>query len=300
MNKKLLNNFFLIWIFQVSLLSARIVSVSDESGWEHKSQESYLAPEPFKASPFKIPEKCSTASLDSKYNFISPQNKCDFYNCAAIEADKKRVCGIRDKQSYFIEYGEKYCKRFSDSLSGSLSFRGVRWLKKTLVCLQKSLFNGCNSKNKCFDCSSIRELAFDTHPSCYVNSGLCSLDLKDQLSISSTVDLKDLIQVESMVQIGSVVSLCGHRGLNLLTKAAGHMIDDDPIFANAMGKGGGSLFIRGHNDKAKTFALDSLDPLKYNPPIKSKINPEDVDLDRIKPGEILEIVTNADGTINLY
>jgi hypothetical protein len=165
-------------------------------------------------SIFKIPSKCEVAKLSNEQpTFSDPKKNCSFYECAARAADQERCCSYSDKKSYFINYGEKYCQKFI-SEGHRLTSKGRAWLDKTLSCLQGSLQSGCNEQKKCSDCVSIRKLA------CYVSSGLCDLDLHDQVSISKTVDGKDFFTGESFAQVASVASSCAHY--NILVAAKGY------------------------------------------------------------------------------
>lgn len=186
-------------------------------------------------SILNIPSKCSVAKLNSDGTaFRNPENKCSFYACAAQAADKSNTCDLGDRDSYFLNYGEKYCERFSSNTSKDLSESGRVWLNKTLSCLQTSILEGCNEKKLCSSCQTIRKLAFDTHPYCYVSSGLCSLSLNDQIQVGKTVDAGDFFTTESIAQVASVAASCGNhyvkQGLSNATYAMNEYRKKDPIF----------------------------------------------------------------------
>lgn len=182
----------------------------------------------------KVPSGCPLAKLNSeKTLFLNPDQKCDFYSCAAQAANDQKVCDLADKQSYFLNYGEKYCKRFSSRTEKSLSAEGRGWLNRTLACLQSSIVEGCNQKKECANCGTIRKLAFDTHPYCYVSSGLCKLSLKDQIEVAKTVDANDFFSIESLAQVSVVGADCGSHytkeGLSVATQAMSEIRKRDPI-----------------------------------------------------------------------
>ncbi|MEI7488080.1 MAG: hypothetical protein WCJ72_11855 [Chryseobacterium sp.] len=203
----------------VLTLKAKALHQSDEINREDSTFE-YHPPK----VALKIPSNCPVAKVNIDGTaFKDPSNKCSFYACAAETADQSKVCSLNDQSSYFFNYGEKYCKRFSDKTAKGLSDGGRVWLNKTLACLQGSILEGCNQKKQCSDCQSIRKLAFDTHPHCYVSSGLCSLSLLDQMKVGLTVDAGDLFTGESFAQAGSVAASCGSeyakKGLDAASSA---------------------------------------------------------------------------------
>ena len=205
----------------------------------------------------KVPSSCPLAKLNSeKTSFLNPDQKCDFYACAAQAANDQKVCGLADKQSYFLNYGEKYCKRFSSRTEKSLSPEGRGWLNRTLACLQNSLVEVCNQKKECSNCGKIRKLAFDTHPYCYVSSGLCKLSLEDQIEVAKTVDSNDFFTVESLAQVSVVGADCGshlsREGLSVATQAMNEVRKNDPIF-NRYVASGTSL-----GDSGSNYAQSSL------------------------------------------
>lgn len=230
MNFLFLKELTLSLSLMVFVLSARSI---------HQSQETHGEDSVFEYNPsiplLHIPSKCPIAQLNFNGTaFADSKNKCSFYACAAESADKSKTCDLKDKGSYFLNYGEKYCERFSKNTSEDLSPQGRIWLNKTLACLQSSIVRGCNEKKQCFSCQSIRKLAFDTHPHCYVDSGLCSLSLKDQIQVGKTVDASDFFTTESLMQVKSVAVNCGtfytKQGLHNVTNAVNEYRRRDPIF----------------------------------------------------------------------
>ena len=51
------------------------------------------------------------------------------------------------------------------------------------------------------DSSRFRRLAFDTHPTAYLDSGLAELPISDLVQISTTPDLDDLLTADGLAQI---------------------------------------------------------------------------------------------------
>ncbi|TGZ85428.1 hypothetical protein EX30DRAFT_23440 [Ascodesmis nigricans] len=110
-------------------------------------------------------------------------NTCTFYTKCLEPAFK---CG---KNGYPLNYGLKYCKKFS-SAKKKFSPRGKAWVTKTMLCLQNKLVN--DVKKPKIGCSKLRSKAFATHPECYVKSGLCVLPTSDWAKIVATVSIKEL------------------------------------------------------------------------------------------------------------
>lgn len=105
---------------------------------------------------------------------------CEFYRCR----DRRHPCG---EDGYYMGYGYKYCQRFT-SLEPSLSAPARDWLRKTLLCLQVYVDRNIPYNA---DCTTVKAMAFDSHPDCYVGSGVCFLDVDDWTAIWNTIDLQD-------------------------------------------------------------------------------------------------------------
>ena len=162
------------------------------------------------SSDWKVPNSCKPPALsaDAK-TFIDPTNKCTFYSCANKSVEAAGICKKDDPNAYFINYGEKYCKRFSEKTNQKISDKGKIWLNKTLVCLQGAVVGFCE-KNHCSNCSKIRELAYASHADCYTKSGLCYLNPYDLFLIGITPDItNDVLNKDGLKQVAEVAGLCG-------------------------------------------------------------------------------------------
>ncbi|KAF5863370.1 hypothetical protein ETB97_010250 [Aspergillus alliaceus] len=84
----------------------------------------------------------------------------------------------------------KYCSEF-DTNRDKLSTAGQEWMRTVMLCLQRKLvpFVGGSQNTTCDDLS---QFAFGTHPSCYVDSGLCTLPIQDWVAIVDIVSLPTL------------------------------------------------------------------------------------------------------------
>ena len=163
--------------------------------------------------PWSVPATCKPAVLNSNStSFVDEAKICAFYSCANKSVELAGICRAADPNAYFMNYGKKYCDRFSKKTSTNLSADGKIWLNKTLVCLQKAIIKFCTNGNNCDQCDKIRTQAYASHAPCYTNSGLCYLNPIDLVYISSTPDIvKDVLNYDGIVQIGQVAGLCGGK-----------------------------------------------------------------------------------------
>lgn len=159
---------------------------------------------------WSVPNTCKPAelTLDGK-SFKNGKQKCAFYGCANKSIEKAGICQPGDENSYFMNYGDKYCQRFASKTNDKLSDKGKLWLNKTLVCLQKAIVDFC-SKDKCNQCDNVRKLAYASHAPCYTDSGLCHLNPIDLFHIGLTPDFKeDVLSKDGLLQVSKVGGLCG-------------------------------------------------------------------------------------------
>ena len=139
------------------------------------------------------PEGCAQDEpLDScsEYESFNDCQMCEMYSC--LESEHDLDCGQR---GYFRGYGKKYCERFSAITGEFMSDAGRLWLADVRECLLGEVER---ILEKTSACSGIRQEAFDSHPQCYIDSGLCSLPPGDWAHIVATIspwdnDLKQVI-----------------------------------------------------------------------------------------------------------
>ncbi len=110
---------------------------------------------------------------------------------------------------YYLDYGEKYIKRFSNVLYPKLSENGKNWLVAARLNLQLAIENRCKANRAEFarleeNPVKFRKFAFDTHPGAYLDAGLENLPLSDLIKIGLTPDFKDLISKDGVSQIFAI------------------------------------------------------------------------------------------------
>ncbi|CEJ93624.1 hypothetical protein VHEMI09202 [[Torrubiella] hemipterigena] len=135
-----------------------------------------------------------------------PDRDCGFY---ASCAEAAWHCG---PNGYPIGYGLKNCQKFMNRLD-QFTTDGQAWIFRVLTCLQKFLVGPLSSCDS--TCDSIKTQAFDSHPVCYVDSGVCSLGLWDNVQLVITINT-DLIGAAALKQVFITGTKCGQRFLNMV------------------------------------------------------------------------------------
>ncbi len=199
----------------VNPLSASEISCADEGKKDQEfhsglSEEMEKIEKDIRKAIWTVPQACRPAELNpDNRSFKNKATKCSFYSCADTAVVDAGICKARDKSSYFLNYGEKYCNRFSDKTLYKLSEKGQVWLNKTLVCLQQAIVDFCHD-GACAKCENIRKLSYASHAPCYTDSGLCYLNPIDLFQIGLTPDFKaDVLNRDGLIQIAEVGGLCG-------------------------------------------------------------------------------------------
>lgn len=110
---------------------------------------------------------------------------CDYYLCKEA-ADGAAACG---EDGYYLGYGFRYCERISQVTRPRLSDAGKVWLDSARRCLMEEVELQVEHEHSCSD---IQQIAFDSHPACYMDAGFCSLPWGDMWSVFMTVDPTDV------------------------------------------------------------------------------------------------------------
>ncbi len=141
-------------------------------------------------------------------------NKGDLnYYQQRAEDFKKRNPG-QEPPDYYLQYGDKYAKRFTSELRPTLSEGGQKWLDGGRQKLQQAIENKRMQDPKAFaelerNPDAFKKFAYETHAGAYLGAGLADLPkpksqgfianagdiatgLNDYRKILSTPDFKDL------------------------------------------------------------------------------------------------------------
>jgi Ca2+-binding RTX toxin-like protein len=111
---------------------------------------------------------------------------------------------------YYLNYGDKYARRFSSETFSGLSNEGKEWLIRTRKNLQKEMENRLNSNPNDYarlerNPDAFRDFAYSTHPDAYLDAGLKRLPLSDLIKIASTPDIQDILTPSGLKQVGEVI-----------------------------------------------------------------------------------------------
>jgi hypothetical protein len=132
------------------------------------------------------------------------------YYDARHEDHLNRHHGKPPPPHYYLDYGRKYCVRFSEELYPRLSEAGKAWCVATRTNLQLAIEKTLLANPVAFDAlestsEGFHAFAFGTHPNAYLDAGLAELPVMDLILISMTPDLGDLLTPDGLAQIGVVL-----------------------------------------------------------------------------------------------
>lgn len=119
---------------------------------------------------------------------------------------KNRSENKKTPPDYYLNYGNKYCKAFSEKTRPKLSAQGKTWLDKTLIALQEAIEKKLKIEPKIeLDSTKFRKYCFDSHPDAYIKSGLFKLGPEDLFQVAMTPEWRDLLTEESMIQVLQII-----------------------------------------------------------------------------------------------
>lgn len=132
---------------------------------------------------------------------------------------------------YFMDYGHKYAKKFTEELRPKLSPEDQQWLDKTRVLLQRKMEDGLASgKMEEHDHKRFKEEAFDTHSDAYQEAGLGDLSWSEFIDIAKVTEGKDLLDRDAFPEaVEALESVIGHKAQKPAGRLAGLFpgTDDD-------------------------------------------------------------------------
>lgn len=134
------------------------------------------------------------------------QAGCEYYRLRAEDFKSRHVgCG-HTVPDYYMNYGYKYCERFTNETAQNLSPQGKRWLKRVRCELQIFIEEELKKDPKLElrdDGRRLRGLAFDSHPKIYTEAGLGCLPVGDVPDIVGTPDGAEWKNSETWSQAAS-------------------------------------------------------------------------------------------------
>ena len=153
---------------------------------------------------------------------------------------------------YYLGYGNKYIRKFTNELSPKLSDAGKAWLIEARRLLQKYMEDGfvdnvtktkiitpCKAYPKAsatiktattesleLDSDNFKTFAFGTHPAAYIDAGLGNLSLADLARIGLTPDFKEWFGADSWAQLGEILRYLGHDKITKLQKLSDKTLEE--------------------------------------------------------------------------
>lgn len=152
----------------------------------------------------------------------------DYYRCRADDVERRRPGEAAP--SYYLGYGDRYARRFTEESRALLSPEGQRWLDRTRLALQAAMEARRAADPAAFalletDEARFLDFAYGTHPAAYLASGLERLPLRDLVIIATTPDIQDVITPRGLAQVGHVIEgLLGACRADALTCAVDRVL----------------------------------------------------------------------------
>jgi len=157
---------------------------------------------------------------------IAPDGSLDYYSDRHDDFVEREPG--RPAPDYYLGYGDRYVRRFSQQVYPLLSPAGQAWLVEVRVGLQVAIEDERDRDPRAFaaleaDGPAFRRFAFDTHPQAYWDAGLGGLPVADLLTIGLTPDSEDLLSFEGVMQVSDIAGrLAGAWGADALDLLAGN------------------------------------------------------------------------------
>ncbi len=133
---------------------------------------------------------------------------------------------------YYLDYGNKYIRRFTDELYPKLSNEGKKWLIEARRFLQLYMEDGFKqnlnslevvtqssvhpktiattktpkTESLELDNDRFRSFAYGTHPAAYIDGGLYNLTLGDLWEVGWTPDFLDLFSGDGLAQVKDILA----------------------------------------------------------------------------------------------
>lgn len=149
----------------------------------------------------RIPELAPTAApkeiLGSEYYYQWRNDDCVLRNQLSGQSI--------NAPDYYLNYGDKYARRFLHEIRPKLSEEGQLWVDNTLLLLQ--ITTECLLANNAHveqNGSSFRQQLFDQHTSVYETTGFFGLCFRDKLIITTSLDFRDIVSQEGFIQVKTI------------------------------------------------------------------------------------------------
>ncbi len=137
----------------------------------------------------------------------------DYYTARARDFEARHTTAPHlAPPNYYLAYGDKYVRRFTDRLRPRLSPAGQGWLDLTSFLLQWQIEERRKTNPAEFirleeNPVAFKQFAYSTHAEAYIRAGIAHLSPKEWCLIALTPDLGDILCLEGIRQ---VVKVAGH------------------------------------------------------------------------------------------
>ncbi len=150
----------------------------------------------------------------------------DYYAARARDFEARhRTAPHLMPPDYYLAYGDKYVRRFTDQLRPKLGPVGRNWLDLTSLLLQWQIEEWRKAHPVEFirleeNPTEFKRFAYSTHAEAYIRAGIAYLSLQEWCLIALTPDLGDILCPEGIRQ---AVKVAGHIAAVYCTLIAGLM-----------------------------------------------------------------------------
>lgn len=164
------------------------------------------------------------ADPNAPADFTDRLGSLDYYRDRA-EDFRRRNPGM-EPPDYYMDYGDKYARRFTNELAPKLSPEGQQWLATARRNLQVAIENRRQQDPAAFaelerNPDAFRAFAYATHADAYLDAGLRNLSPIEMAQVGLTPDAKDLLTRDGVSQVWEV----GTRLAGQYARSAGEWID---------------------------------------------------------------------------
>lgn len=136
---------------------------------------------------------------------------CDYYRCL----ENGLQCR---KNGYLIGFAQKYCERSMRILKQKMeSSKSEEWIYKTSYCLQKKVNDESLATSPSqVSCEKLQKDAYNSHSTCYVQSGFCDLSFKEKLSVLNSIK-EEALSLKAWGQLFEIIEKCTQANTNTVS-----------------------------------------------------------------------------------
>ncbi len=107
--------------------------------------------------------------------------------------DFTRRFPAQEAPAYYMMYGDKYVRKFTEELYGKLTAEGKVWMEDTKLKLQQAIEDKLREDPEIeLDAEAFKEFAFKSHADVYEETQAMALCLADKTAIVGCMDIRDL------------------------------------------------------------------------------------------------------------